>query len=225
MNIPAHPTRLLLLQAALGDLEQDRLDRTEAACRQLLAIQADDMQATLLLGLALGGQARADRAAPFLHRAARDRGAQAHPAHDVAEILRRTGQEEAITAQYRACLRLAPGDVDLRLGFAGHLLATDQPAEAEPVLARALRLAPELSEAHMLMGSAQHELGRMDKAILHFRRATESAPQAAAGWANLGMVLKIEGQFDEAIAAYDRAVALAPHEPQIRVNRAVALDG
>jgi Flp pilus assembly protein TadD len=226
MNIPlstAHPTRLPLLRAALDDLEHDRLDRAAAACRQLLSIQPDDMQASLLLGLALGGQGQADHAAPFLHRAARDRGTQAHPIHDVTAILCRTGRAGAITAQYRACLRLAPEDVDLRLGFAGHLLAAGQPAEAEAVLARALRLRPDLIEAHMLMGSAQHDLGRMDKAIRHFRRATECAPQAAAGWANLGMVLKIEGRFDEAIVAHDRAVALAPDEPQIRVNRAVAL--
>jgi hypothetical protein len=41
--------------------------------------------------------------------------------------------------------------------------------------------------------------------------------------ANLGMALKTQGQFDAAIDAYDRALARSPDDPQIRLNRAIAL--
>jgi hypothetical protein len=37
------------------------------------------------------------------------------------------------------------------------------------------------------------------------------------------MVLKVEGHFPQSIEAHDRAVALAPADPRLRVNRAVAL--
>ena len=48
-------------------------------------------------------------------------------------------------------------------------------------------------------------------------------PQQPGGWANLGVMLKVEGRFDAALKAYDQAIALAPDDARIRVNRTVAL--
>ena len=73
------------------------------------------------------------------------------------------------------------------------------------------------------MGLALAELGHNEEAIWHFQQAVTTDPTQAASWANLGMLLKVERKFELAIAAYARAVAAAPADPQIRVNRAVAM--
>jgi hypothetical protein len=58
--------------------------------------------------------------------------------------------------------------------------------------------------------------------IGQFRQVVAQAPEQAAGWANLGAMLKVERRFDAALKAYDRAVALEPENARIRVNRTVA---
>ena len=86
-----------------------------------------------------------------------------------------------------------------------------------------LARAPDDAAAHHAIGLLLAELGRIPEALLHFQRVVAIDPDPAMGWSNLGMMLKIERQFDASIAAHDQAVARAPEDPQVRVNRAVAL--
>jgi Flp pilus assembly protein TadD len=185
----ARSDRLGLLGGALEGLESGRFAAVATTCWRLLTIASDDVEAKLLLGLALGAQGRLDQAMPLLNAVAQARPGHAHPCRDLAELLARLGRPAQAAVQFRAWLRRAPADAG----------------------------------AHHALGLALAELGEIEVAILHLRRAVAIDPAPAAGWSNLGMLLKIERQFDEAITAHDAAVLRAPHDPQIRVNRAVAL--
>ncbi len=103
------------------------------------------------------------------------------------------------------------------------LAAVGRSAEAIPHYQAWLAQAPGDAAAHHALGLLCAELGRTVDAIHHFERAVTLDPGPAMGWSNLGMMLKIECRFERAIAAHDEAVARAPKDPQIRVNRAVAL--
>ncbi|MGH7154897.1 MAG: tetratricopeptide repeat protein, partial [Acetobacteraceae bacterium] len=149
----------------------------------------NDIEATLILGLAVGAQGRAHEAAPLLDRVARARPGHAHPSRDLGDLLLRLDRAEEASVQYRVCLAHAPDD----------------------------------ATAHHAMGLALAEMDRIADAIHHFRQAVHLDPRQAPGWSNLGMMLKIEQQFHAALVAHDNAVARAPTDPQIRVNRAVAL--
>jgi len=210
------------LGAALGRLEAGQWQQAEEACGRMLARQAVDVEALLLLGLSVAARGQTQRAAAILDRVARERPHGAHPCGDLPALLPRFSRPQ-IAAQYRACLRLAPEDLRLRQAFAGFLQEGGEPEAAVVLLREGLQLRPGGAAAQHAMGLALAELGQNEEAIWHFHQAVTADPGQAASWANLGLLLKVERRFDEAIAAYGRAVAAAPSDPQIRVNRTVAL--
>lgn len=119
--------------------------------------------------------------------------------------------------------RARPWHAHPRRDLAELLARLARPAEAAAQYRACLAQRPDDAAAHHALGLLLGELGEIEPAIGHFRRAVELDPQPAMGWSNLGMMLKVRRRFDEAIAAHDAAVARAPEDPQIRVNRAVAL--
>jgi Flp pilus assembly protein TadD len=214
--------RLRSLNAALALLEDGRHGRSERICRCLVKHDRDDVEASLVLGLAVGMQGRTAAAAALFNRVAQARPGFAHPCADLARMLLAHDNMSLVAPQYRACLRLAPDDLRLHYAFAGFLRETGEAAEAVSMLAPVLRAHPDSAEAHDQMGLALAEAGRFADAIGQFRQSIASDPAQATFWANLGMMLKVEGQLDAALDAYDAALTRAPGDRQIRVNRAVA---
>jgi Flp pilus assembly protein TadD len=215
--------RIAILAKAIGDLEANRFARVATHCAALLGRDSDDREALLLCGLAAGARGHTQHAARLLHRVARGRGEAAHPFHDLAIILRRIGQPEAVEPQFHALHRLEPADASLHYAFAEFLYDTGRSEEAVPVLVEAQRLHPDSMQTRNLLAMALASSGRTDAAIAQFRHAIQHDPTRAGSWANLGLLLKDDGRFDEALAAYDTALSLAPDDAQIRVNRVVAL--
>lgn len=210
--------RTELLREAMRCLTTGLWRQVERRCRMLFAGDPDDVEALLLSGLALAAMGEFRMAAPILQRVAQTRPDCRHPCRDLASLASRVSPS-AVVAQYRACMRVAPDDAALRLDFADYLLEHDKPDTAVEIL----RPAPGTAEAQHLLGMAQAALGNVKTAITHFEAVILTEPAAPAGWANLGMMLKTERRFDAAVSAYDQAVRLAPDDPRIRVNRAVAL--
>lgn len=204
--------------AALRLLEAGSWMEAEAQAREALALDPNNLHASLLVGLSIAAMGEAARAAPVLDHVARHRPDAPHPCRELAGF-NPPLPYALIARQFRACLRLSPSNSRLRSAFGNFLLDHDEAEEAETVLADAQDGAPE----HHLLGMAQAELGRFQAAIASFRRAVDLDPDATASWSNLGIVLKVEGRFEAAIKAHDRAIALAPGNAQFRVNRAVAL--
>jgi uncharacterized protein (TIGR02996 family) len=215
--------RTAILQAGFDYIDQLRFGDAEALGRELLATQAHDIEALLLVGIALGAQGDRRRAAPILNRVAHARPDYAHPCRDLAQLLRAQGRDSEIAPQFHQALALSPGDTNLRYAFADHLQESGDPQAAVDVLVPALRQCPEFDVGHNLMGIALFELGRLEDATRHFTAAVRLDPEASVGWANLGMARKTKGQFEAAIAAYDRALAGSPDDPQIRLNRSIAM--
>ncbi len=77
------------LGMALGRLEAGQWQQTEAACGRLLARDAVDVEALLLLGLSVAGRGQTQRAAAILDRVARERPHDAHPCGDLTALLPR----------------------------------------------------------------------------------------------------------------------------------------
>jgi len=207
---------------ALGRLDAGQWQQTEEVCGQILSRDAVDVEALLLLGLSVAARGQTQRAAAILDRVARERPHEAHPCGDLPALLPRFSRTQ-IDAQYRACLRMAPEDLRLRQAFAGFLQEGGEPEAAVALLREGLQLHPGSPVAQHAMGLALAEQGQNEEAIWYFQQAVMTNPKQAASWANLGLLLKVEHQFDRAIAAYGQAVVAAPSDPQIRVNRTVAL--
>ena len=73
------------------------------------------------------------------------------------------------------------------------------------------------------LGAALHEDGRLDEAVLRYRRAIEVQPDYVPAFNNLGVTLRAQGKVDDAIRAYDAGLRLRDDYPDLHYNLANAL--
>jgi tetratricopeptide (TPR) repeat protein len=70
----------------------------------------------------------------------------------------------------------------------------------------AVRLKPDLAEAHTNLGNALHARGQLAEAMTEYREAIRLKPDLAEAHTNLGTELAREGKLDEAIAEFRAAI-------------------
>jgi len=92
----------------------------------------------------------------------------------------------------------------------GLALEEDSPEEARRAYQEALRLQPDLTDAHINLGLLIHNLGNLAQAEECYRRALEYEPKSALAYFNLGVVLEDQQKKSEALAAYTDALKHAP---------------
>jgi TolB-like protein len=81
----------------------------------------------------------------------------------------------------------------------------------------ALRLAPDLPQAHLAMGHvyADGVVRNYEAALAEYQRALVGLPNDAGVWGAIGGLLTRMGRWDEAVAAYQRAEQLNPRDPNL----------
>ncbi|MGO9262983.1 MAG: tetratricopeptide repeat protein, partial [Bryobacteraceae bacterium] len=98
------------------------------------------------------------------------------------------------------------------------LLTEDRVDEAMPYIAEALRLRPNLPEAHINFGAALSKRGDFDAAAAQYRIALKGDPNNADAQEGLGVVLAEKGQFAEALANLNAAAKSSPDDADIHYN-------
>ena len=86
---------------------------------------------------------------------------------------------------------------------------------------------PKLSEwlaaAHLNLGRALKQKGKLDEAAQHYRQAIAADPRLAAAHNSLGSVLGAQGRLPEAIQEFREALRLQPEYAEARNNLDLAL--
>jgi len=82
---------------------------------------------------------------------------------------------------------------------------------------------PQSVRGHHNLGAALSEQGRMEEALVHFRRTVEIQPDYAEGYYNMGYIYTRLGRRGEAKAAYRRALQLKPGYRNPAINLAIML--
>jgi tetratricopeptide (TPR) repeat protein len=73
------------------------------------------------------------------------------------------------------------------------------------------------------IGAALQSAGRIDEALVHYRKALAITPDYAPAYSNIGTVLQAQGRIPEAIEAYQHALQLRPDFPEVEYNLGNAL--
>jgi tetratricopeptide (TPR) repeat protein len=89
---------------------------------------------------------------------------------------------------------------------------------------KAIALAPNWVEAHINLGVALYQSGRLQEARSAFEAAVRLEPENGISRYNLGCVLEEEGRVDQAIEHLCRAARLIPTHPDVHFNLALAYD-
>jgi len=105
----------------------------------------------------------------------------------------------------------------------GGILLDERPAEAAEHVEQALRLNPDLAEAHNNRGILLHRAGRLAEALSAYERAARLEPGLARAHNNRCLALTQLGRAAEALAACETALALDPDYPEALYHSAAAL--
>lgn len=90
------------------------------------------------------------------------------------------------------------------------LAQAGEAAKALPIYERALKLDPENTDIHYVMGVLNKQLGAPEKAEQCYQNAVAVQPANFNAWYNLGNVRIELGRLDDAAQAYQKTVALNP---------------
>lgn len=133
------------------------------------------------------------------------------------------GDLPAAEAGYRAILAADPQEVDALHLLSQVLLQAGRPADALPLVDRALALDPDFAIFHNTRGSILKTLGLFADAEKSFRQALARRADYAEAWTNLGATQVDLRRYPEAEKSHRRALALRAAYPRALVNLGVAL--
>jgi len=120
-------------------------------------------------------------------------------------------------------LRAEPLHFDA-LSLLGAIAAqTRRAQEASDLLARAIVARPRDSTAHNNYGIALKNLGRLDAALLSYKRALELDPTLADAYYNQGNAQKELKRHADALVSYECALKIKPDYVEAHLNRGIAL--
>ena len=89
---------------------------------------------------------------------------------------------------------------------------------------RVIELAPDWIEAHINLGVALYQVGRIDEAQAAFQAAVRLDPENGISRYNLGCVLEERGKIGEAIEHLRHAASVIPDHPDVHFNLALAYE-
>ena len=130
---------------------------------------------------------------------------------------------EAAATSFRTALETQPDNGRALAGLGMSLNALERPAEARPVLERAVERAPSDRMARLALAHSLTELGEFLRADELLRHLTEEEPEDWEAWSFLARLRFRHNYHEQALEALDRCLALRPGDPDTRVLRARSL--
>ena len=178
--------------------------------RRAVAIKPRFGMAWLGLGQLLELQGRKAEAADCFQKALANRIRRPGELTTLARFCQSRGWSEAARTNYLDAIQLNPGDVLLRLELARALAGWGRHGDAAAQCAAAVSLAPDMSEAHFMLGLQAGRLGQADLAVEQFREAVRLKPDLPEARINLGVALMNQGQLAAALAELEGVLQRDP---------------
>lgn len=199
-----------------------KLNESAAAYEKAVAIAPDYTDALNNLGTMLAAMGKTDRAIELLGRAVKINPDSPDVLYNFANALRASGQTDAAIAEYRKALAIRREFPEAcnNLGNLLHLLGGKNLDESIALLRQAVKLRPDVVDAHLNLFAALSAHGMYDSAIEEADRWLAIHPNDGETWNLLGNAMYASSRLPKAKEAYQRAAALLPNCPQIQNNLA-----
>jgi len=140
-----------------------------------------------------------------------------HPTHQEltdlfakANEIHRRGDLIAAAQAYRELLRFCPDLPLLHYNLGLVYFQAEDFAEAYLAFSRAVELAPEDGDSLFNLALTEKKIGKIDRAIDHYRQLLAGEPDCVDALYNLAGCLKDSNRFDEAVDSYRQVLRLAP---------------
>nr|WP_314861703.1 tetratricopeptide repeat protein [uncultured Undibacterium sp.] len=93
--------------------------------------------------------------------------------------------------------------------------------QAKPLYEQIIAMAPELTDAYLLLGVIAQQMRDSQLAIRYFETVIQQQPKLAVTYCHLGVAQKSLQLFDQALKSYDQAIALDQRLPDAFYNRGI----
>ncbi len=123
----------------------------------------------------------------------------------LAQRLYLIGDLDAALDEYRAARTLNPGDAIIHAQLGTVFMVKQNWTAASVALREAIRLDPELTEAHYNLGSTQYALGDVPGAIGSYRRVIELQPEFPDARYRLALLMKLTHHHQESARLLEEA--------------------
>jgi len=191
----------------------------ERSFRDGLATAPDDPALRAALGWTLFQTGRPADAVTEYQRALAASPDDARTHYHLALALRATGDLAGAGQHFTRSLAIEPRcEVYADFGLIQDILGREDLARES--YEKGIALDGDCPAARMNLASMLLEDAGYEEAALHYRKAVEAKPSAAAH-SGLGYALNQLGRLDEAAAEHDKAVALDPSSAEVHRNRAL----
>jgi tetratricopeptide (TPR) repeat protein len=159
-----------------------------------MAAMSSTCETILQQAVALHRQGDGLAAEPLYRAVLAEQPAHGEANHGLGQLLAERGADTQSVAFFQAALKSQPGIWQHWLSYAGALLATGHPREAQLVLTRGQQRGLDGPALTMLLQKAQVAL----------------TPTEADQWVERGTAHVMQGRMADAVAAYRQAIAIAP---------------
>ncbi|HJS24918.1 MAG TPA: tetratricopeptide repeat protein [Pyrinomonadaceae bacterium] len=109
------------------------------------------------------------------------------------------------------------------LSVAGFYLGIERSAEAVRLAETAVKLAPDLAEAHRMLAVGLHISLRLDDAIAEYKRTLELDPTSKVSRGSLADLYRASGRTEDALALYNEQLTADPKDNAARAGKVISL--
>jgi len=95
--------------------------------------------------------------------------------------------------------------------------------DSEQLWRRAVEATSNNEMAHIKLGNALNEQGKVEEAVAQYREALRVKPDSARAYNNLAMIRLNQGDFQEALRLLSEALRISPNHVDAHVNMGIAL--
>jgi tetratricopeptide (TPR) repeat protein len=184
-----------------------------AACRRAIEIEPRFGPAYLELGRLLEQSGKVTEAERSFRAAIENRVWRVADLRELAEFCEARGWTEEAADSFDIAASLDPGDVTLRIKAGQLLVAAKRYDKARRHFADAVRLAPEMGEAHYLLGVELGRIKERKQAAEEFREAVRLMPGLVEARINLALALNNDGQRADALRQFQLVLKQDPENP------------
>ncbi len=109
------------------------------------------------------------------------------------------------------------------LAMAGFYLGIERGSETVRLAESAIKLAPDVAEAHRILAVGLHISLRLDEAIAEYKRTLELAPTSKVSRGSLADLYRASGKTEEALTLYNEQLAADPKDNAALAGKVISL--
>ena len=203
------PTINQILQQAINNHQEGRLEEAEKLYLKILKIQPTHPDANNNMGVLLQGFGRFDEAEESFNKAIELKPDYVDAYNNRGVILNELNKLEEAEKSYRKAIELKEDYMEAYYNLGITLQNLDRLDEAEECYKKAIKLKPDYANCYYNLGNLYNTLEKYEEAEISYKKVIQFKPNHAGAHNNLGTIFQKLDRLEEAEKSYKKTIELA----------------